>query len=83
MVINRFCNIYLVHIGPVKTKDMQTYLPLRIGHLDIKDAQCAKKNDGHKISYHIISRYRAMGVLKRRFGHRQIQLSSKVAKFVG
>ena len=30
--------------------------PLRIGHLDIKDAQCPKNIDGRKISYHIISR---------------------------
>ena len=30
---------------------MQT--PPKSGHLDIKDAQCAKKNDGRKISYRI------------------------------
>ena len=28
-------------------------LPLRRGHLDIKDAQCAENKDGRKISYHI------------------------------
>ena len=28
-------------------------LPLRSGHLDIKDAQCANKNDGRKISYRV------------------------------
>ena len=48
--------------------------PLRSGHLDIKDAQCPKKNDGSKISYHIISR---LG----RFERPKIKLSSKLAKF--
>ena len=27
--------------------------PLKSGHLQIKDAQCAKKSDGRKISYRI------------------------------
>ena len=30
--------------------------PLKSGHLGIKDAQCAKNNDGRKISCHIILR---------------------------
>ena len=45
---------------------MQTPPPLRSGHLDIKDAQCAKKNYARKISYHIISRLGAAGVLGAR-----------------
>ena len=49
------------------TKDMQTSPPLlRTDHLDIKDAKCAKKNDGRKISYHLISRLGAAGVQKER-----------------
>ena len=58
-------------------------LSLRSGHLDIKDAQSTKKNDRRKISYHIISRLGATGVQKGHFGHPNIQLSSKVAKFAG
>ena len=30
-----------------------TLPPLRSGHLDIKDAKCAKKNDGREISYRV------------------------------
>ena len=33
--------------------DMQTPSPLRSGHLDIKDAQCAENKDGRKISYRV------------------------------
>ena len=36
--------------------------PLRSGHLEIKDAQCAENNDGRKISYHIIPRLSGDGV---------------------
>ena len=50
-------------MGCFPTKDMQT-THLRSGHLDIKDAQCAKYKDGRKISYHIISRLGAAGVQK-------------------
>ena len=57
--------------------------PLKSGHLDIRDAQCANKNDRRKISYHIISRLGAMGRLKERFRHPNIQLSSQVAKSAG
>ena len=57
--------------------------PIRSGHLDIKDAQCDKKNDGHKISYHIISRWGTAAVQKGRFERPKIKLSSKVAKFAG
>ena len=49
----------------------------------MKDAQCPKKDDGRKISYHILSRLGAAGVQKGRFGCPKIQLSSKVAKFAG
>ena len=42
-------------MGPIPTTDMQTSPPLRNAHLDIKDAQCAKENDGHKISSHHIT----------------------------
>ena len=42
--------------------------------------QCAKNKDGHKISYHIISRLGAAAVQKGRFGCPKIKLSSKVAK---
>ena len=57
--------------------------PLRSGHLDIKDVQCAKISDGREISYHIISRLGARNVHKGRFGLPKIELSSKVAKFAG
>ena len=57
--------------------------PLRSGHLDIKDAQCAKKNDGRKFSYNIIPRLGAAGVRKGRIRRPKFQLSSKVAKFHG
>ena len=56
-------------VGFFPSKDMQTPLSsLKSGHLDIKDAQCAKKNDGRKISNHIISRLGAAGVQKVRYG---------------
>ena len=62
---------------------MEIPLPLRSGHLDIKDAQCAENKYGRKTSYHILSRLGAIGVQKGRFGHPKIQFSSKAAKFVG
>ena len=62
--------------------DMQTP-PLRSGHLNIKDALCAIKNDGRKTLYHIISRLVAVGVQKGRFGRPKIQFCSKVAKLAG
>ena len=44
--------------GPVPSKDKQTpSSPLRSGHLDIKDTQCAETEDVLKKSYHIISRH--------------------------
>ena len=49
--------------------------PFRSGHLDIKDAQCAEKNNGRKISYRNISRLDAAAAQKRRFEHPKIQLS--------
>ena len=55
--------------------------PLRSGHLDIKDGQCAETKDVLKISYHIISRLGTVGVQKGRFGRPKIKFSSKVAKF--
>ena len=60
-------------LGCYPTIDMQTPL-LRSGHLDTKDAQCAKKNDGRKIPHHIISRLGAAGIQKGRFGRPKIQL---------
>ena len=57
--------------------------PLRSGHLDIKDAQCAEIKEGRKISYHIISRLGAEGVQKWRFGRPKIHFFSKMAKFAG
>ena len=60
-----------VDFGCFPTTDLQT-LPLRSGHLDIKDTQCAKKNDGRKTSYRIILRLAAAGAPN-------IQLSSKKA----
>ena len=68
--------------GCLLTTDMQTP-PLRSGHLDIRDALCAKKNEGLKISYHIISRLDAAAFQNRRFGRPKIQLSPEVAKFAG
>ena len=55
--------------------------PLRSGYLDVKYAQCARKNDGCKVVYHIISRLGAADIQKGRFGRPKIQLSSKMAKF--
>ena len=62
---------------------MQTDPPPRLksGHLDIKDAQCAKKYDGRKISYHIISRLGAAAVQKCVLI--KINFSLKVIKFTG
>ena len=51
--------------------------PLRNGHLDIEDTQCAER----KISCHIISCLSVMGVQKGRFGRSKCQFSSKVATF--
>ena len=55
--------------------------PLKGGHLDIKDTQCAENKDGRTISYHIISRLGAAGVQKGPSRRPKIQFSSKVAKF--
>ena len=41
-------------------------IPLRSGHLDIKDAQYATYKDGRKISYHNISRLGAAGKRSKR-----------------
>ena len=65
------------------TTDMQTPSPLRSGHIDINDAQCAKKNDGRKISYYIIPRLGARSAQTRPNGAPKILLSSKVVKFAG
>ena len=51
--------------------------PLRSRCIDIRDAQCAKKNDGRNISYHLILRLCAATVQKGRYRHQKIQLSSK------
>ena len=58
------------------------YSHLFYGHLDIKDAQCAKKNYCRKISHQIIFCLGAEAVQNGRFGRPKIELSSKVAKFV-
>ena len=42
-----------------------------------------KKYDGHKISYHIISRLGVMGVEKGRYGRPKVELSLKEATFAG
>ena len=62
--------------GCFLTKDIKTPspLPLRNGHLDIKDAQCDENKNGRKVSYHIISRLGAVGVQT---------FPSKLAKFAG
>ena len=54
--------------------------PLKGGHLDIKDTQCAENKNGRTISYHIISRLGAACVQKERFGRPEIQHFSKLAK---
>ena len=41
---------------------------LSSGHLDIDDAQCARKNDVHKISFHLISRFGTTGTQTGRGG---------------
>ena len=61
---------------------MQTPLPSS-GHLDIKDAQCAKKIVVVKLHISFISGLGAKGVQKGRFGRPKMQLSLKVAKFEG
>ena len=79
--------IIIVFLGCFPSTNMQTPLPIPSGvpssEIRIKDAQCPKKNDERKISYHIISHLGAAGVHKGRFGRPIIQLSSKVAKFAG
>ena len=50
-------------MGPVKIKDIQTLLPLRSSHFDIKDAQWAENKDRCKISYHITLHSSKRGVL--------------------
>ena len=70
-------------MGCFSTKDMQTSPPLRSGHLDIKDAQCAKTKEVLKKPYHIISRFRVMSVKKERYDRPKIKFSSIVAKFAG
>ena len=57
--------------------------PLRSDHLDIKEVQCAETKDVLKISYHIVSRFRVMGVLKVQKDAQKIEFSSKVANFEG
>ena len=57
--------------------------PLRSDYLGIKDAQCARKNNGRKISYHITSCLGATGAQTRPNDAPKIKLSSKVAKFAG
>ena len=67
--VRRLDSLYGIYraFGPVPSKDMQSCRPLsppppRSGHLDIKDAQCAENKDVLKKSYHIILRFRVMGI---------------------
>ena len=70
-------NVVLTFFGCFPTTDLQTPPTLLRGDLlGIKDTQCANKNDGREISYHIKSRLGATGAPK-------MQLSSKVGKFAG
>ena len=57
--------------------------PLRSGHLNVKDAQCAETKDVLKKSYHIMSSFQVMGVQKGRFGRPKVKFSLKLAKFTG
>ena len=52
--------------------------PLKSGHLDIKDVQCAENKDGRKISCHIISGWDVTGVKKARFGHQTFNFIQKL-----
>ena len=80
-----FCSVLS---GPVLTKDMQTQphlspLPLRSGHLHIKDAQCAETKDVLK---NPITLYRIFELLASKRSKKirdKIIFSSKVAKFAG
>ena len=68
--------------GFFSSTDLQTPL-FRSRHLDIKDAQCAKKNNGRKISYYIISHLGAGVAQTHPNGAPKVQLCSKVGEFAG
>ena len=70
-------------MGCFPTTDMQTPSSLTSGHLDMKDAQRAKKNYGRKISYHIISRLGAAAVQKGSFGRPKIKFIQQSPNFQG
>ena len=68
--VNASCLGYIVvdgvetQRGYFPTNDAQTH-PLRSGHLDIRDAECAKKMMGAKLK----KKLGAAGLQKVRFGH--------------
>ena len=75
-VYNDLYKIYAIFWALSQLRVSRPPPTLRSGHLDIKDPQCANKNDECQISYHI-----AFGRVQK--GHcvcLKIQLSSKVAK---
>ena len=69
---------FVYSFGCFPIKYIYTDPPLISGHLDIKDAQCAKNKDGRKFTY-IISRLDAAGVLKGCFKRQNIDFFFKVA----
>ena len=73
-------------VGCFPTTDMQTSPPLTSGHLDIKYAQCAKKNLGaifHIALYRVWASQAHKRASLRPNDAPKEQLSSKVAKFAG
>ena len=79
VLISDYLQIYYLWLFP--NQGYADPPPLRSGHFDIKDAQWAETKYMLNISYHIISRFRFMGVQMGRYGRPKIQFSSKVAKF--
>ena len=56
------------------------FLPLRSGHLDIKDAQCAETKEKSCVRFF---RFLVIGVLNVQKDAQKIKFSSKVVKFTG
>ena len=71
--------IFFIKIG-AKTFFLEKSITIFLGTCKMNNVV---KNDGRKISYHIISRLGAATVQKGRFVRPKIQLSLKVAKFAG
>ena len=78
---------YFIHIWtlwPVSSKDMQTPSPLRSGHIDIKDAQCAETKYVLKKSYRVFDLWACksgvMGTQKLNFLQKWPNLHGRLKK---